>query len=132
MAAFLVRALNLTDPGTKDFVDDDTSAFEADIERLAAAGITQGCNPPDNDQFCPDDPVTREQMAAFLVRALGLTDVGTIDFVDDDFSIFETDIEKLATAGITLGCNPPTNDQFCPTNIVTREQMAAFLHRALG
>ncbi len=132
MAAFLTRALNLTDQGTKDFVDDDTSAFEADIERLAAAGITLGCNPPANDQFCPDDPVTREQMAAFLVRALGLTNTGTIDFIDDDFSIFETDIESLATAGITLGCNPPTNDRFCPTENVTREQMAAFLHRALG
>ncbi|HDL42192.1 MAG TPA: hypothetical protein ENG98_04185, partial [Actinobacteria bacterium] len=132
MAAFLSRALNLTDPGTKDFIDDDTSAFEADIERLAAAGITQGCDPPTNDRFCPDDPVTREQMAAFLTRALGLTDTGTIDFVDDDFSIFEADIARLATAGITLGCNPPDNDRFCPTDIVTREQMAAFLHRALG
>ena len=132
MAAFLTRALNLTDEGTTNFVDDDGSIFEADINKLAAAGITLGCNPPTNDKFCPDDPVTREQMAAFLVRALGLTDAGTVDFVDDDGSIFEADIEKLATAGITLGCNPPTNDKFCPTSNVTREQMAAFLHRALG
>ncbi len=55
------------------FVDDDGSVFEADIERLAAAGITKGCNPPVNDRFCPNDPVTRGQMAAFLVRG-GLAD----------------------------------------------------------
>jgi hypothetical protein len=53
------------------FVDDDASVFEAGIERLAAAGITKGCNPPANDMFCPNDAVTRAQMAAFLHRALG-------------------------------------------------------------
>jgi len=130
MAAFLTRALHLTDPGTTDFVDDDASVFEADIEKLAAAGITAGCNPPANDRYCPNDPVTRGQMAAFLTRALHLTDPGTTDFVDDDASIFETDIEKLAAAGITAGCNPPANDRYCPNDPVTRGQMAAFLHRA--
>jgi hypothetical protein len=63
---------------------------------------------------------------------LGLTDSGAVDFVDDNNSGFETDIEKLATAGITKGCNPPVNDRFCPTDAVTRGQMAAFLSRALG
>jgi hypothetical protein len=70
MAAFLVRALGLTDQGTTDFIDDNGSIFEADIEKLAAAGITKGCNPPDNTKFCPGDHVTRGQMAAFLNRAL--------------------------------------------------------------
>ncbi len=50
------------------FTDDDTSVFEADIEWLADAGITLGCNPPTNDNFCPDKPVTRGQMAAFMHR----------------------------------------------------------------
>ncbi len=72
MAAFLVRALGLTNRGTADFVDDNDSIFETDIERLATAGITKGCNPPINDRYCPNDQVTRAQMAAFLVRALGL------------------------------------------------------------
>ena len=71
MAAFLVRALSLSDPGTVDFIDDDGSIFGGSIERLAAAGITRGCNPPVNDRFCPDANVTRGQMAAFLQRALG-------------------------------------------------------------
>ncbi len=113
------------------FCDDDTSTFEADIERIAAAGITRGCNPPTNDRFCPSDYVTRGQMAAFLVRALGLSGAGSVDFVDDDGSTFESDIEKMAAAGITQGCNPPTNNRFCPDDRVTRGVMAAFLARAL-
>jgi hypothetical protein len=134
MAAFLVRALDLTAVnGSIDFTDDDGSIFEADIVKLATAGITLGCNPPDNDMYCPGANVTRGQMAAFLVRALHLTAVNSsIDFTDDNGSIFEADIVKLATAGITLGCNPPDNDRFCPNDPVTRGQMAAFLHRALG
>ncbi len=133
MAAFLVRALNLTDRLVDPFNDDDYSIFEADIERLAAAGITRGCNPPFNDMFCPDDPVTRGQMAAFLVRAMGYVDDGGGNlFRDDDDSVFQGDIDRLGTAGVTRGCNPPTNDMFCPDGLVTRGQMAAFLHRALG
>jgi hypothetical protein len=46
----------------------DTNVFHGDISWLADAGVTLGCNPPDNDQFCPSDTVTREQMAAFLRR----------------------------------------------------------------
>jgi len=134
MAAFLVRALGLTDRLDNPFTDDDDSVFEADIEKLAAAGITKGCNPSEgNTRFCPDGKVTREQMAAFLVRALGYVDDGGGDlFTDDDSSIFEGAIDRMATAGVTKGCNPPTNDRFCPTDFVTRGQMAAFLSRALG
>jgi FixJ family two-component response regulator len=61
----------LTDRGSVRFVDDDDSIFEADIERLAAAGITRGCS-TSGDEFCPKGVVTREMMAAFLVRALDL------------------------------------------------------------
>ncbi|MDX2343178.1 MAG: SMP-30/gluconolactonase/LRE family protein [Acidimicrobiia bacterium] len=133
MAAFMVRAFGYSDRGSTDFVDDDGSIFEADIERLAAAGVTKGCNPPDNDQFCPDESVTRGQMAAFLVRALGYTnDGGGNLFTDDDGSIFEDAIDKLGTAGVTKGCNPPDNDQFCPDESVTRGQMAALLYRGLN
>lgn len=113
------------------FTDDDTSIFEADIEWMAANGITFGCNEA-GDLFCPDDDVTRGQMAAFLTRALGLTAGAGADlFTDDDTSIFEADIDRIGTAGITLGCNPPDNDRFCPNSNVTRGQMAAFVHRAM-
>jgi hypothetical protein len=127
MAAFLVRALGLPASSVEPFDDDDSSEFEADIQALAAAGITRGC---DADSFCPDRPVTRGEMAAFLVRAYRLTARDGTSFTDDDGSVFQTDIEVLATAGVTRGCNPPANDRFCPDDDVTREQMAAFLHRA--
>lgn len=128
MAAFLERALDLAASGQDRFVDDDGSLFEADIQALAAAGVTTGCNPPENDEFCPDRAVTRGQMAAFLVRALPLPASHDDRFVDDDDSLFETDIQALAAAGITTGCG---DDTFCPDDDVTRGQMAAFLTRAL-
>jgi hypothetical protein len=133
MAAFLVRALGLP-AGTPDrFVDDDGSLFEDDIDRIAAAGITLGCDPPTNEQFCPDDPITRGQMAAFLVRAYGYAAAGVGDrFVDDDGSVFEGDIDRLAAAGVTLGCDPPVNDRFCPNDPVRRDEMASLLGRAEG
>ncbi len=134
MAAFLVRALGLTaTSGGDTFADDDTSVFQGDIEKLAFAGITKGCNPPANDNFCPNDVVTRGQMAAFLVRAYGYTaGAGADTFIDDDFSLFQDDIDRLAAADITKGCNPPENDRFCPDNPVLRDQMATFLTRAEG
>lgn len=132
LSRFVTRAF-VFPPGSGDsFVDDDGSVFEADIERLAAAGITKGCNPPANDWFCPDAPVTRGQMAAFLNRVMVLPPPGSTTFGDDDGSPFEADIERLAAAGITKGCNPPDNDLFCPNAPVTRGQMAAFLNRAFG
>jgi serine protease len=134
MAAFMVRALGYTDRGAGDlFGDDDDSVFEADIDKLAVAGVTRGCNPPANTKFCPESYVTRGQMAAFMVRALSYADRGPGDlFGDDDDSVFEADIDKLAVAGVTRGCNPPANTNFCPDSRVSRGQMAAFLHRALG
>jgi hypothetical protein len=133
MAAFLHRALDgVVEPkgDAIDFVDDDDSTFVADIAWLSATGITRGCSVT---EFCPEEDVTRGQMAAFLVRALGYSDgAGSDQFSDDDGSIFEADIERLAIAGVTRGCNPPANDMFCPDAPVTRGQMAAFLHRALG
>ena len=105
--------------------------FFGDVEWLADEAITLGCNPPLNDRYCPDDPVTRGQMAAFLVRALNLPPGTPGTFIDDD-GIFEPHIEALAEAGITLGCNPPDNDRYCPDDPVTRGQMAAFLVRALN
>lgn len=133
MAAFLSRALGLPAfGGTNSFRDDNGNVFEQDIERIRAAGVTSGCDPPQNDRFCPGDLVTRGQMAAFLRRALDLPP-GTPDaFRDDDGSVFEADIDALRAAGLTRGCNPPDNDRFCPNAPVTRGEMAALLYRALA
>ena len=67
MATFLARALRLPSTTRDYFDDDDGTAHEANINRLAAAGITGGCG---TRQFCPTGSVTRGQMAAFLHRAL--------------------------------------------------------------
>lgn len=45
----------------------DSNTFHDDITWLADNDITRGCNAPSNTNFCPGDPVTRAQMAAFLV-----------------------------------------------------------------
>ena len=135
MAAFLVRATPERFPaaGSAGFVDIRGHTFESEINRLAAAGVTKGCNPPANDRFCPEEPVTRGQMAAFLVRAMPerFPAAGSARFVDSRGHTFESEIDRLAAAGVTKGCNPPANDRFCPEEPVTRAQMASFLNRAL-
>lgn len=57
-------------PAAATFTDVPTThGFFRFIQALAAAGITGGCGPA---LYCPDDPVTRGQMAVFISRALGL------------------------------------------------------------
>ncbi len=130
MAAFLVRALDLPS-GESTFVDTTGSGFESEIGSLETAGITRGCDPTDPTRFCPDDPVTRGQIAAFLVRALDLPTAEST-FVDTVGSAFESEIGAFAAAGATKGCDPLDNTRFCPDASVTRGQIAAFLHRLLG
>ncbi|MDJ0665290.1 MAG: S-layer homology domain-containing protein [Acidimicrobiia bacterium] len=134
MAAFLDRGLDLPATSTDYFEDDNGNIFEASINRLAAAGVTKGCNPTEgNTKYCPHDYVTRGQMAAFLVRALFPGTSGPLGiFEDTGGSIFESAIGTMAIRGITKGCNPPLNTRFCPNDHVTRGQMAAFLNRALN
>lgn len=131
MAAFLARSLYLGE-GVDAFGDDGSSIFESDINAIAAVGITQGCNPPVNDEFCPERTLTRGEMAAFVARAWDLPVSSTDSFTDDEGSVFEGDINALAAAGVTRGCNPPANDQFCPERQMSRAEMATFLARAFG
>jgi hypothetical protein len=115
------------------FIDDNGNTFEGAIEAIAAEGITRGCNPPLNNRFCPGDLVTRGVMAVFLVRAFGYSDNGGGNlFVDDNGLFYEDAADRLKTAGVTLGCNPPATTRYCGEDPVSRGQMAAFLVRALG
>ena len=115
------------------FVDDQGHFAEGATEAIAVEGITNGCNPPANTRYCPEDYVTRGQMAVFLARAFGVVGgAGDNLFIDDDGSVFESAIDKIAAAGISRGCNPPTNDRYCPDSPVKRGEMAVFLTRALG
>lgn len=122
MAAFLTRALQLP-AGRAVFRDTRSHLFRGPIAALADAGITRGCG---RDRFCPDEPVTRGQMAAFLTRALDLP-AGTTTFRDTRGHLFARDVAALADAGVTRGCG---GGRFCPDDLVTRGQMAAFLDRA--
>ena len=130
MASFLVRALGLPAAQEDFFIDDDGSVHEANINALRLAGITTGCR-EGADRYCPLDPVSREQMASFLVRALGLPAAQEDFFIDDDGSVHEANINALRLAGITTGCREGA-DRYCPLDPVSREQMASFLVRALG
>jgi hypothetical protein len=105
-----------------------THAFYAEIQWLAASGITGGLP---NGTYQPTAPVARQAMAAFLYRAAGappfnpppnptFTDVGPNH-------PFRTEIEWLAASGITGGL---PNGTYQPTAPVARQAMAAFLARA--
>ena len=122
MASFLARALDLPD-STKDWFTDDSGPHEDNINRLAESGITLGC---DANLFCPQDRVTRAQMASFLARALDLPD-STKDWFTDDSGPHEDNINRLAESDITLGC---TITEYCPSDLITRAQMAALLYRS--
>lgn len=127
MASFLARMFGLPNSSTDRFTDDEGSDHEGDINRLAAAGITAGCTAT---RFCPRSPVTRAQMASFIVRAAALTiGTGRNYFNDDDANQHEGSIDRSAAAGITGGCD---EWRYCPAGTVTRGQMAAFLHRIIN
>ena len=107
------------------FSDDDGLVQEPDIETIAAFGITQGCSQP--TLYCPAAFVPRAQMASFFVRALDLPTADVDRFTDDDDSIHEDAINRVAAAGIALGCGV---GRYCPSELVSREQMATFMVRA--
>ena len=124
MASFLKRAWNMPSALVDYFVDDATSSHQPDINSIALAGVTVGCA---NARYCPQTNVSRDQMASFLARTLGLPPATQDYFTDDAGSVHEADINRLAAAGVTNGCG---GGRYCPGSWVTREQTAAFLHRA--
>ena len=105
------------------------SVFYEFIGKVSAAGITIGCN-PGGTLFCPDQIVTREQMAAFIVRALG--EFSPPPPVQQRFadvpptSVFYSFIDQMAERRITVGCDSQGTN-FCPGQTVTREQMSAYM-----
>ena len=107
-----------------------THPFYTEIMDIAMRQVTLGCG---GGSYCPDAPVTREQMAAFIIRALGEFNPPPPQqprFLDvPPTNQFYNFIDRLAALGITSGCG---GGNYCPGSAVTREQMAAFLLRALG
>jgi hypothetical protein len=141
MAIFLERGMNGSDytpPAATGTVFGDvlTSTWAANwIEKLYADGITNGCvlSPL---AYCPEDPVTRSQMAVFLLRAkYGAAyippGVGSSTGFNDVLVTHWAAawIKQLAVEGITTGCG---SGNYCPEDPVTRAQMAVFLVRTFN
>lgn len=113
------------------FSDDDGNVHEPNIEVIAELGITLGCNPPDNDRYCPDRMVTRAQMMAFLDRLLGHpgTAAPTMSRFADvpDNAWYLPNVERMAELGVV---EPYDDGSFRPSDPVTRTDIALFLVRA--
>ena len=108
-----------------------SSPFCRWVEELARRGIANGCG---GGNFCPDDPVSREQMAVFLLRALDPAPdppACTTPVFNDvpASSPYCRWIEELVRRGVTAGCG---GGRYCPADPVTREQMAVFLTTTFG
>jgi hypothetical protein len=135
MAAFLIKArlgfCFMPPPATGTVFADVplSNIYAAWIEELQRQGLTAGCG---SGNYCPAAPVTRAQMAVFLLNTAygpGYVPSPATGVVFDDVPLgsFAVDwIEDLVARGITAGCSavPPL---YCPANPITRGQMATFI-----
>ncbi len=100
------------------------------IQVIYQRGITAGCAAA---AYCPENPVTRAQMAVFLMKAkYGSSYVPppATGSVFDDVPLgywAGAWIEAFAQEGITAGCGYRL---YCPENLVTRAQMSVFILKA--
>lgn len=137
MAVFIERAMKASNwpppPSSNYFTDVVPGSQFADyIDALRLDGITSGCG---TTTYCPDETVTRAQMAAFVMRARCGTSYapnipGSPTFADVPLSHqFVGYIEKMYALGITSGCaSGPL--RYCPNDSITRGQMAVYVERA--
>ncbi len=125
LVALIDRYFSLPATSVDFFDDDDGHWAEGVLNQAAAAGIIKGCGVR---LACPGVAVTRAETAAFLDRAFGVPPSTENFFDDDDGSVFEDDINAIAAAGITSGCEAR---RFCPDRPIPRDQAAALFARAL-
>ncbi|WP_379131680.1 S-layer homology domain-containing protein [Paenibacillus sp. sgz500958] len=113
--------------GTKTFSDLQGHWAKPEVELLASKRIINGVS---LNSFSPDQPVTRAEFAAILVRSLGLSSLGKdaafSDVAKGDW--FADVIATSARAGLVTGYS---DGSFKPNEVITREQMAVMLSRAL-
>lgn len=133
MASFVARLLGragveLPEPSSQGFTDIAGNVHADAINQLAELGVVHGV---DDATYAPARPVTRAQMASFLVRAYELAadaELGRVfdEFADDDGSAHEEAIDRAAFAGFAAGTSVST---YAPAESVRRDQMATFLVR---
>jgi hypothetical protein len=146
MAKFICVAMENSSPGSctisscaQLFGDVPSSnPFCSYIEALYLAGIVSGCqtNPL---MYCPTNYTARQAMAKFICMGMEAAHPGSCptsactEYFNDvpSSNAFCTYIEGVFNAGVVNGCqtNPP---MYCPTNNVSRQQMAKFLVNAFG
>lgn len=140
MSIFVVRAqhgIAFTPPAATGMFGDvpTSSPYAPWIEQMVRDGITSGCT-TSPAMFCPTSAVNRDQMAVLIVRArhggafTPPSPTGMFQDVPTNYWAAAY-IEQLAADGVTSGCSSSPM-LFCPTDAVTRAQMAVFLARAYG
>ncbi len=111
------------------FIDDDGNTHEADINRIAQLGITVGCATTPQPKYCPEGHVTRAEMAAFLLRAVGEPDPqSTVSntFADVAEGVWYTNyVLRFAQLGVDTG----SDGAWRPNDPLTRLEMAEWLTR---
>lgn len=108
------------------FTDDNESLHVKALTELHARGLLFGCG---YRIVCPERKMTRGEVAALFARVLRLPPADRDYFMDDNGHLFENADNKLAAAGITVGCLP---SEYCPDRDLTRAEFATMTVRALG
>ncbi|HEY7468987.1 MAG TPA: S-layer homology domain-containing protein [Acidimicrobiia bacterium] len=108
------------------FTDDNASIHVRALTELHARGLLYGCG---YRIACPTNRITRGEIAAMFSRVLGLPVSSRDWFSDDEGHLFENAINKLASAGLSVGCRPGA---YCPDRNLTRAEFAVMTIRALG
>ena len=124
----------VSDTGVSNFSDvSETYWAYSCIKTIYDSGITSGCYR--GVEFCPNNPVTRAQVAILILRAkngnkyVPPKGTGTI-FGDVPSTYWAVDrAEQLAIEGITSGCSSSPK-LFCLNDLTTRAQIAILILRA--
>jgi len=138
MAVFIARTImgggatedNFTYTASPYFTDVPANyPFFKWIQKIRDLDITSGCGVA---LYCPDSLVTRDEMAAFIIRArygagTAFAFLSTPLFTDVPASNnFFKWIQKMKQTGITSGCTATT---YCPGDPVSRGEIAIFIMR---
>ena len=134
MAVWLVTIIDGSGPpevSTTRFMDVSVDEHWAPyVDRLYELGITKGCG-VDPARYCPEDRVTRAQMASFLVRAFNIEEADSGPFTDIGASGHADDINALVASGVAAGCRTTLPELFCPHTSPTLGQMRDIMERAV-